>query len=88
MVKAAEQGTIKTIKNDPRYGLTIVIEHENGFQTYYAHCSKLLVTVDEQVTTGQKIAESGATGNATGPCLHFEIRDAEGRYVDPEMYLN
>lgn len=70
------------------YGNLVIIEHENGFQTYYAHCSKLLVTVDEQVTTGQKIAESGATGNATGPCLHFEIRDAEGRYVDPEMYLN
>ena len=87
-IQAAASGKVIYSGYKGSYGNCIIIEHENGFRTVYAHCSELLVTVDEQVTTGQKIAESGATGNATGPCLHFEIRDAEGRYVDPEMYLN
>ena len=51
------------------------------------YCSKLLVSLDENVVIGEKIAEAGATGNATGPCLHFEIRNANGNFVDPENYL-
>lgn len=69
------------------YGYLVIIEHTNGFQTYYAHCSKLLVSVDDIVDIGEKIAEAGATGNSTGPCLHFEIRNQNRNAVDPEQYL-
>lgn len=69
------------------YGNLVIIEHENGFQTYYAHCSKLLVSVDDIVDIGEKIAEAGTTGNTTGPCLHFEIRNQNRNAVDPEQYL-
>lgn len=69
------------------YGNLVIIEHENGFQTYYAHCSKLLVSVDDIVDIGEKIAEAGTTGNTTGPCLHFEIRNQNRNAVDAEQYL-
>lgn len=69
------------------YGNLVIIEHENGFQTYYAHCSKLLVSVDDIVDIGEQIAEAGTTGNTTGPCLHFEIRNSNRNAVDPEQYL-
>ena len=52
----------------------------------YAHCKKLNVKQGEQVTQGEVIAEVGATGNATGPHLHFEIRKGK-RLVDPQLIL-
>lgn len=58
------------------YGNYIVIQHDNGTQTLYAHASALLVSVGDQVIKGQTIARVGATGKATGPHLHFEVRGA------------
>lgn len=52
----------------------------------YAHCSELCVNEGDTITKGQEIARVGATGNATGPHLHFEIR-YQNRYVDPQMIL-
>lgn len=69
------------------YGYVIQIEHENGFETYYAHCRKLCAEEGEYVTQGQRIAEMGSTGRSTGTHLHFEIR-VGGEAVDPLGYVN
>ena len=57
------------------YGAYAVIRHENGTQTLYAHASSVIVSVGERVVQGQTVAYVGATGQATGPHLHFEIRN-------------
>lgn len=68
------------------YGYLVRIDHGNGFQTYYAHNSKLLVSVGQEVQQGQTIALQGSTGNSTGDHLHFEIR-INGRAVNPRSYM-
>lgn len=90
VVKAAEAGTVKSIKNDPRYGLTIVIEHDNKFQTVYSNLlTSEFVVEGEKVEKGQSI---GTVGNsavfeiADEAHLHFEILQ-ESLPVDPSIYL-
>jgi murein DD-endopeptidase MepM/ murein hydrolase activator NlpD len=56
------------------YGELVIIDHGNGWTTYYGHNSKRFVGCGDQVTQGQVIAEMGMSGNATGVHLHFEIR--------------
>ena len=55
--------------------------------TVYAHCKTIYVKEGEKITQGQQLGEVGATGNATGPHLHFEIRK-DNRYVNPDLILN
>ncbi len=62
------------------YGNYVVIQHTNGVQTLYAHASRVLVSVGDQVSQGQIIAKVGMTGEATGPHLHFEVRGAENPF--------
>ena len=77
VVKAAETGTVKHIKNDPRYGLTIIIEHANGFQTVYSNLlTSEFVVEGEKVEKGQSLGTVGNTAAfeiADEPHLHFEI---------------
>ena len=68
------------------YGYVIIISHGSGVQTYYAHCSKLLVSAGTEVYQGQAIALVGSTGRSTGPHCHFEIR-INGTAVNPLSYL-
>ena len=68
------------------YGNYIVIDHENGLQTAYGHCSSILVSEGERVKQGQKIAYMGSTGNSTGPHLHFEIKQ-NNEYLNPLDYV-
>lgn len=68
------------------YGNYVVIAHGDGFLTLYGHLEKILVTAGQEVQQGQVIGLEGATGNATGPHVHFEIR-LNGIYVDPAPYL-
>lgn len=90
VVKAAEAGTVKSIKNDPRYGLTIVIEHDNGFQTVYSNLlTSEFVIEGEKVEKGQSIGTVGNTAVfeiADEPHLHFEILK-DSIQVDPSIYL-
>lgn len=85
-VKAADGGKVVTACWHNSYGYYVVIDHENGKQTYYAHNSKLLVSVGQRVYQGQVIAKSGSTGNSTGPHCHFEVR-VNGQRVNPRNYL-
>lgn len=90
VVKSAEAGIVKSIKNDPRYGLTIIVEHANGFETVY---SNLLTT--EFVVEGEKVDKGqslGTVGNSAAfeiadePHLHFEVlKDSQN--VDPNIYI-
>ena len=90
IVKASAEGTVKSIKNDPRYGLTLVLEHSNGFTSLYANLlSTEFVTVGEKVTQGQTIATVGNTATfeiADETHLHFEILK-DGVNVDPNLYI-
>lgn len=90
VVKSAEKGTIKSIKNDPRYGLTIVIEHDNGYQTVYSNLlSSEFVVEGEKVEKGQSVGTVGNTAAfevADEPHLHFEILK-DNVQVDPNIYL-
>ncbi|MGN1327012.1 MAG: peptidoglycan DD-metalloendopeptidase family protein [Clostridia bacterium] len=90
VVKAAADGKIKSIKNDPRYGLTVVIEHTNGFETIYSSLlTAEFITVGEEVKQGQTIATVGNTATfeiADETHLHFEMKK-DGENVDPNIYL-
>ncbi|MCI8760243.1 MAG: M23 family metallopeptidase [Clostridia bacterium] len=90
VVKAAEAGTVKSIKNDPRYGLTIVIEHEDNFQTVYSNLlTSEFVVEGEKVEKGQSIGTVGNTAVfeiADEPHLHFEMLK-DSLPVDPSIYI-
>ena len=90
VVRASADGTVKSIKNDPRYGLTVVIEHTNGFQTIYSNLlTAEFVEEGEEVKQGDTIATVGNTATfeiADEAHLHFEILK-NNEYVDPELYL-
>ncbi|WXR62885.1 peptidoglycan DD-metalloendopeptidase family protein [Peptostreptococcaceae bacterium AGR-M142] len=73
-IKAADGGRVTFAGWKSGYGKIVIINHENGYQTYYAHCSKLLVSKGSRVFRGQEIAKMGNTGRSTGPHLHFEVR--------------
>jgi murein DD-endopeptidase MepM/ murein hydrolase activator NlpD len=68
------------------YGLMLILEHNDGFETVYAHCSRILVKKGQVINTGQKIAKIGSTGVATGSHLHFEVR-RNGNVRNPFRYL-
>lgn len=90
VVKAAEAGTIKSIKNDPRYGLTIVIDHGNGYESIYSNLlTSEFVVENEKVEKGQSIGTVGNTAVfeiADEPHLHFEIQK-DSIQVNPNLYI-
>lgn len=90
VVKAAEAGTVKTIKNDPRYGLTVVVEHADGFQTVYSNLlTSEFVVEGEKVEKGQSLGTVGNTAAfeiADEAHLHFEILK-DSVQVDPCGYF-
>lgn len=85
-ILAVADGTVTYASPMGTYGNLVIITHGNGIQTYYAHCSKILVSVGQQVSSGQSIALVGSTGNSTGPHLHLEVR-INGSPVNPQRYL-
>lgn len=87
-IRAARGGTVVEAgwKNSV-YGYAVLIDHGNGWQTRYAHCSKVLVKAGDTIKQGQKIALVGSTGNSTGPHLHLEI-SKDGVYLNPNRYFS
>lgn len=81
-VGAAAAGTVVFAGPGANYGLLIEIEHAGGLATLYAHLSRIDVVVGQQVEAGHEIGLVGATGEATGPHLHFELR-VRGAAIDP-----
>ncbi|GAA3759558.1 transglycosylase family protein [Streptomyces tremellae] len=88
-VKAVEAGTVVTAGWGGSYGYQVVLRHPDGKYSQYGHLSAISVRVGQKVAEGQRIARSGATGNVTGPHLHFEVRTgpAYGSDIDPLAYL-
>ncbi|MFF9376705.1 M23 family metallopeptidase [Streptomyces griseoluteus] len=88
-VHAAGAGTVVSTGWGGAYGNEIVIRMADGMYTQYGHLSSIGVSVGQRVVPGQQIALSGATGNVTGPHLHFEARTGPdyGSDVDPVAYL-
>jgi murein DD-endopeptidase MepM/ murein hydrolase activator NlpD len=68
------------------YGSYVVIRHDNGYETLYAHMSAIYVSQGQYVSQGEAIGAIGCTGYCTGPHLHFEVR-VGGATVDPLAYL-
>lgn len=85
-IVAAESGVVSYTGYMRGYGNVIILSHNGGYSTVYAHNSVNLVRKGQNVKRGSIIAKLGSTGNATGPHLHFEIR-AVGKPVNPLSYL-
>lgn len=83
---AAQDGTVIMSEYYSGYGKTIMIDHGGGYVTLYGHNNSLLVSVGQKVKKGQQIAKSGATGVATGPHCHFEVR-YKGKIIDPMPWI-
>ena len=85
-IVATADGKVVRAGWKPGYGLTLLIDHESGYQTFYAHCSKLKKKKGDVVKRGDVIALVGNTGITTGSHLHYEVR-IDGRSVDPTHYI-
>lgn len=90
VVKSSADGIVKTIVNDPRYGLTVIIEHDDKYQTVYSNLLTAEFVIEgEEVVQGQTIGTVGNTASFESEIechLHFEIIK-DGEYVDPTIYL-
>jgi len=90
VVKAAEAGTVESIKSDPRYGLTIIVKHAKGYKTVYSNLlTTEFVNIGDKVEKGQSlgtVGNSAAFEIADEPHLHFEII-IDDKKVDPTLYI-
>lgn len=90
VVKASAEGTVIGIKNDPRYGLTVIIEHENGYKTVYSNLlTAEFVNEGDKVDAGETIGTVGTTGifeSAEDAHVHFEILK-DNEYIEPMILL-
>lgn len=85
-IYASDAGKVTFAGWKGSYGYLVIINHNNGYETYYGHCSKLLVSRGQTVSKGDLIARVGSTGNSTGSHCHFEVR-YNGAIKNPENYL-
>lgn len=86
-IGAFADGTVSAVGDSTSLGLYVILEHENGVQTEYAHCSEILVQPGDSVTAGQAIARVGRSGAVTGAHLHLELRQ-DGVYLNPAYYAD
>ncbi len=85
-IHASESGVVTYSAWSGNYGYLVKIQHTGGYETYYAHCSKLVAEVGDEVNKGDLIAYVGSTGRSTGPHVHLEVR-YEGKTLDPEVFV-
>ncbi len=86
LVRASGGAVVRQTGEDPEYGLFVLLEHPNEYQTMYGHLSRILVTADGTVAPGQVIGLTGNSGRSTAPHLHFEIRQ-RGLSLDPQTMV-
>lgn len=86
-IAAFAAGTVEYTGKDDSYGLYLQIDHGNGVKSFYAHCSKVVVTKGQKVDIGEKVAEIGSSGSATGPHLHLELKFNK-LHLDPVYYVD
>lgn len=85
-IKAVAEGTVTWAGYKGSLGNLVIINHGNGVQTYYGHCSRIYVSKGQKVSAGKTISAVGQTGAATGPHLHLEIH-INGTAVNPQKYM-
>lgn len=85
-IRCVAGGIVEFISSVPGYGNCVIVNHEDGFYTVYAHASEVLVRQGAAVAEGQIIARVGSTGSLAGDRLHFEVRDRK-KPVDPQLWL-
>ena len=86
-IYATFDGKVRLSKAAGDYGNLVIIRHNNGLETYYAHLSQRDVQVGDWVVAGQQIGLGGSTGRSTGPHLHYEVR-YKGQSFDPERLID
>lgn len=87
-IYATFDGRVRVTQHSNKgYGNLVIIRHDNGLETYYAHLSEILVEANQWVTAGQVIGKGGSTGRSTGPHLHFEMR-YQGLSFDAERLID
>jgi murein DD-endopeptidase MepM/ murein hydrolase activator NlpD len=86
-VYAAFAGVIRIAKKSADYGYMVLIRHENGLETLYAHFSQLICYIGQHVSAGDIIGLAGSTGRSTGPHLHFEVR-FKGEKINPNLVVH
>ncbi|MBA3258470.1 MAG: M23 family metallopeptidase [Gemmatimonadales bacterium] len=86
IVRASGGATVNQVGEDPEYGLFVLLDHPDGYQSMYGHLSRILVGAGSTVSRGEAIGLSGNSGRSTAPHLHFEIRQ-EGSALDPRTMV-
>lgn len=86
IVRASGGGTVRQSGEDPEYGLFVLLDHPDDYQTMYGHLSRILVAQGASVAPGQVIGLSGNSGRSTAPHLHFEVRQ-KGVSIDPRTMV-
>ncbi len=85
-IQCFADGTVTAVGESSSYGKYCIVSHAGGYSTLYAHCSRVTASSGAAVKKGQKLAEVGETGMATGPHLHFELQK-KGTYLNPVYYV-
>ena len=86
VICAFASGTVTAVGESSAMGKYVVVAHDNGYSTLYAHCSRVTASSGQEVSVGDPIAEVGETGEATGPHLHFELQQ-DNTYLNPIYYV-
>lgn len=88
-VRAAADGTVTRVGQDPGYGRFVELTHADGLRTRYGHLDRFAhgLAEGQAIKAGQPVGRLGSTGTSTGLHLHFEVRDAEDRPMNPELFL-
>lgn len=87
VICAFADGTVSVVGESSELGQYVTVVHEGGYETLYAHCSRVTASSGQRVSRGDPIAEMGETGRATGVHLHFELQQ-NGTYLNPIYYVS
>jgi len=86
-ISAIDSGIVSNLYYTDRGGMQLIVKHDSGMVSGFAHLARSLVKKGEKVKKGDPIALSGSTGETTGAHLHLSLRNKEGKYIDPEKYF-